>query len=64
LAARRYTNYGDIEFVKLHTAILDALGYHLEESWCLLKLGKAHRDDIRVNLLLREYYFRRPYLMQ
>jgi hypothetical protein len=64
LAARRFTNYGDIEFVKLHTAVLDDLGYHLEESWCLLNLGKAHPDDIRVNLLLREYYFRRPYLMR
>lgn len=64
LAARRFTSYGDIEFVKLHTAILDALGYHLEESWCLRNFGKAHRKNIRINLLLQEYYSRRPYLIR
>lgn len=64
LSARQFTTYGDIQFVKLHAAILDAMGYHLEESWCLKNLGKIHRDDIRVNLLLREYYYRRPYLIR
>ena len=64
LAARRYSTYGDIESVKLYSAVLDDLGYYLEESWCLLNLGKAHPDSIRVNLLLREYYFRRPYLIR
>lgn len=63
LAARQFTSYGDIQFVKVHASILDAMGYHLEESWCLKNLGKMHRDDIRVNLLLREYYYRRPYLI-
>lgn len=62
LAARRFTTYADIKFVKLHTSILDALGYYLEESWCLRCLKKKNRNNIRVNLLLREYYFRRPYL--
>ncbi|MCU0290104.1 MAG: hypothetical protein MUF15_27430, partial [Acidobacteria bacterium] len=62
--ARQFTNYGDIEFVKLYTAILDALGYHLEESWWVMNLGKAYPNNIRINLLLREYYFRRPYLIR
>jgi len=62
LAARRFTTYADIKFVKLHTAILDALAYYLEESWCLRCLRKKYRKDIRINLLVREYYFRRPYL--
>jgi O-antigen ligase len=62
LAARRFTTYADIEFVKLHTAVLDALGYILEESWCLKCLSDSYPKDIRVNLLVREFYFRRPYL--
>jgi O-antigen ligase len=62
LAARRFTNYGDIGFIKLHTAVLDALGYYLEESWCVLNLREFYPKDIRVNLLVREFYFRRPYL--
>jgi O-antigen ligase len=64
MKARQFTNYGDIEFVKLYTAILDALGYHLEESWWVMNLGKAYPNNIRINLLLREYYFRRPYLIR
>jgi O-antigen ligase len=62
LAARRFTTYADIKFVKVHAAILDALGYYLEESWCLRCFRKKYPKDIRVNLLVREYYFRRPYL--
>jgi O-antigen ligase len=62
LAASRFTTYADVEFVRLHTAILDALGYYLEESWCLRCLRKKYPKDIRVNLLVREYYVRRPYL--
>jgi hypothetical protein len=62
LAARRFTTYADIEFVKLHTAVLDALGYILEESWCVKCLSDRYPKDIRVNLLVREFYFRRPYL--
>jgi hypothetical protein len=62
LTARRFTTYGDIEFVKLHTAILDELGYYLEESWCLKGLRESCPKDKRVTLLLRQFYFRRPYL--
>ncbi|UCH95366.1 MAG: O-antigen ligase family protein [Candidatus Aminicenantes bacterium] len=62
LTARRFTTYGDIEFIKLHTAVLDALGYYLEESWCLKCLRDIYAKDIRVNRLVREFYFRRPYL--
>ena len=62
LAARRFNTYRDIEFVKLHTAVLDALGYILEESWCVKCLSDSYPKDIRVNLLVREFYFRRPYL--
>jgi hypothetical protein len=64
LTARRFTTYGDIEFVKLHTAVLDALGYYLEESWCVKCFRDIYAKDIRVNLLVREFYFRRPYLFR
>jgi O-antigen ligase len=62
LTARSFTNYADIGFIKLHTAILDALGYYLEESWCLLNLRKIYSKNIRINLLVREYYSHRPHL--
>jgi hypothetical protein len=64
LAARRFTSYADIAFVKLHTAILDSLGYILEQSWCLKCLRDSYPKNIRINLLVREYYTRRPYLIR
>lgn len=32
LAAGQYASVGDVDFIRLHAAILDALGYYLEES--------------------------------
>lgn len=63
LIARRFTTCKDIDFINIHTAILDELGYYLEESLCLKALSESYPDDIRINLLVREYYIRRPNLI-
>jgi hypothetical protein len=63
LAAKRYTTYADIDFIAVYTAVLDELGYYLEEGRTLKALLDSSPDDIRVNLLVREYYIRRPHLV-
>ena len=64
LAAQPFSTTMDTPFVKIYTAILDELGYYLEESLCLKTLLDNNPDDIRIDLLVREYYFRRPYLIR
>ncbi|MCX6581017.1 MAG: O-antigen ligase family protein [Candidatus Aminicenantes bacterium] len=63
LAAQPFTTETDTAFIKIYTAILDELGYYLEESLCLKVLLDSNPDDIRVDLLVREYYIRRPHLI-
>jgi O-antigen ligase len=58
----RFTTYADVEFIKQHTAILDALGFYLEESWCLKYLGDSFPQDSEIKLLVQRYYEARPYL--
>jgi O-antigen ligase len=63
LAAQQFTNDADIDFINIYTAVLDELGYYLEESRALKALLDSYPDDIRLNLLVREYYVRRPHLI-
>jgi len=63
LSAHRYTTYADIDFISVYTAVLDELGYYLEESLALKALMDTSPDDIRLNLLVQEYYVRRPHLI-
>lgn len=64
LAAQPFSTTMDTPFVKIYTAILDELGYYLEESLCLKTLLDNNPDDIRINLLVREYYANRPHLIR
>lgn len=64
MSAKQFSKSTDTEFIKVYTAILDESGYYLEESLCLKVLLDSNPDDIRVDLLVREYYFRRPHLIR
>ncbi|HLP62747.1 MAG TPA: O-antigen ligase family protein [Candidatus Deferrimicrobium sp.] len=63
MMALRFTTYADAGFIKQHAAILDALGYYLEESWCLKFLGDSCPQNSEITLLIKEYYEARPYLI-
>ncbi len=64
VSAKQFTTDTDTDFIKIYTAILDELGYYIEESRCLNTLLYSSPDDIRINLLVREYYLRRPHLIR
>lgn len=62
LLAKRHISRADLAFVKTHTAILDALGYYLEESFCLCEFERAFPDKIKSALILKEFLHQRPHL--
>ncbi|MGE5341624.1 MAG: O-antigen ligase family protein [Candidatus Omnitrophota bacterium] len=64
LKARRFISVSDVDFGFLQIEILDAMGYYLEESWCLKCLHERCLRGSHAYLLTEEIYKRRPYLLR